>query len=94
MVTAGFRWQPEIGPIAYAMVSTVSPNASDTPSRPMPTVGNVAASTALPQPPSTNHIVPSISAMTRRSSGFIELCSGNRSRRAPVRLCRNRDAGG
>src|SRR6185312_4597164 len=37
--TAGFRWQPEICPMAYAMVSTVSPNASATPTKPMPTPG-------------------------------------------------------
>ena len=36
------------------MVSTVSPKASDTPARPMPTWGKAAASTALPHPPSTS----------------------------------------
>ena len=28
-------------PMAYAMVSTVNPNASETPSKPIPTFGNV-----------------------------------------------------
>ena len=44
------------------MVSTVNPNANDTPSRPIPTFGNAAASTALPHPPNTSQNVPSISA--------------------------------
>src|SRR6478672_7865566 len=44
------------------MVRTVRPKASDTPSRPMPTSGKAAASTALPQPPSTSQNVPSSSA--------------------------------
>ena len=51
-VTAGFRWQPEMCPIAYAIVSTVSPNASDTPRSPIPTCGNAAESTA-PRTPRT-----------------------------------------
>src|SRR5262249_4793611 len=52
-------------PMAYAIVSTVRPNARDTPSRPMPTFGNAAASTALPQPPKTSQKVPSASAARR-----------------------------
>jgi len=36
--------------MAYAMVSTVRPNASATPCRQMPTFGNAAARTALPHP--------------------------------------------
>src|SRR5687768_17324181 len=51
-------------PIAYAIVTTVNPNASDTPSKPIPTSGNAAASTALPQPPSTSQNVPKNSANT------------------------------
>jgi hypothetical protein len=51
-----------MGPIAYGMVRTVRPKASDTPCNPMPTFGNVAARTALPQPPSTNQKVPRNSA--------------------------------
>ena len=44
--------------MAKAMVSTVRPNARATPSRPMPTSGKPAASTALPQPPNTSQNVP------------------------------------
>src|SRR3990167_3716953 len=44
------------------MVTTVRPNASETPSRPMPTSGNAAARTALPQPPNTSQNVPINSA--------------------------------
>lgn len=44
------------------MVTTLSPNASDTPTRPMPTWGNPAAITALPQPAKVNQNVPIISA--------------------------------
>src|SRR5688500_9613085 len=36
-------------PTAYTMVSTVRPNASATPAKPMPKSGNAAASTALPR---------------------------------------------
>src|SRR5690606_30780375 len=63
--TAGFKWQPEMWPIAYAIVSTVRPKANETPSRPMPTLGKAAASTALPQPPNTNQKVPRNSAVQR-----------------------------
>src|SRR6185436_14872784 len=48
------------------MVSTVSPKASATPWKPMPRDGNAAASTALPQPPSTSQNVPRNSAAMRR----------------------------
>ena len=48
------------------MVSTVRPNARATPSNPMPMSGKVAASTALPQPPSTSQNVPMNSAPSRR----------------------------
>src|SRR4051812_38174558 len=44
------------------MVRTVSPKASATPSRPMPTCGKPAASTALPHPPNTSQNVPKASA--------------------------------
>jgi hypothetical protein len=57
--------------MAYAIVSTVSPKANETPSSPMPTFGKPAASTALPQPPNTNQKVPSTSAMTRRDIGIM-----------------------
>jgi hypothetical protein len=49
--------------MAKAMVSTVKPNARDTPRRPMPTFGKAAAKTALPQPPRTNQKVPKNSAL-------------------------------
>src|SRR4051812_3481646 len=62
--TAGLKCPPEIGPSAYAPVSTVRPNASDTPARPIPTCGNAAANTALPHPPNTSHNVPRNSAET------------------------------
>jgi hypothetical protein len=63
METAGFRWQPEIWPIAYAIVRTVNPKASETPSKPMPRLGNAAANTALPHPPRTSQNVPKNSAL-------------------------------
>src|SRR6185369_1581150 len=40
------------------MVRTVRPNARATPSSPIPTSGNAAASTALPHPPNTSQKVP------------------------------------
>ena len=54
--------------MAYAIVSTVRPNANDTPSRPMPTCGKPAAITALPQPPKVNQNVPIASAASFRIS--------------------------
>src|SRR6478672_114904 len=67
--TAGLKCPPEIGPSAYAPDSTVRPNASDTPSRPMPTSGKAAASTALPHPPRTSQKVPIDSAASLESIG-------------------------
>ena len=61
-VTAGLRWQPEMCPMAKAIVSTVRPKASETPAKPIPSSGKAAASTALPQPPSTSQNVPMNSA--------------------------------
>src|SRR4051794_33005956 len=53
-------------PMAYAIVNTVSPNASDTPRSPIPRFELVppkaAARTALPQPPNTSQNVPKNSA--------------------------------
>ena len=37
--TAGLRWPPEICPMAYAIVRTVNPNASETPAKPIPRAG-------------------------------------------------------
>ncbi len=59
--------------MAKAMVSTVRPKASETPARPMPTSGNAAASTALPQPPNTSQKVPEHSAARRFDRGMIVL---------------------
>src|SRR5260370_30885538 len=44
------------------MVTTLSPNASETPTNPMPTCGNAAAMTALPQPAKVSQNVPIASA--------------------------------
>src|SRR4029079_4322574 len=52
------------------MVTTVRPKASDTPTRPMPTSGNFAASTAAPQPPNTSQKVPNNSATARLAMGM------------------------
>ena len=49
-------------PMAKAIVSTVRPKASATPTNPIPRSGNAAASTALPHPPSTSQNVPMNSA--------------------------------
>src|SRR3954466_1441780 len=57
-VTAGLKCPPEIGPSAYAAVSTDRPNASETPTKPMPKAGKAPATTALPQPASTSQNVP------------------------------------
>src|SRR5262245_43665440 len=70
IVTAGFRWQPEMWPIPYAIVSTVKPKAKATPRNPIPRFGNAAASTALPQPPNTNQKVPMSSASARFAIGM------------------------
>ena len=50
--------------MAKAIVSTVRPKASETPSRPMPTSGKAAASTALPQPPNRAKRCPGIPLRT------------------------------
>src|SRR5688572_27677651 len=74
--TAGLKCPPEIGPSAYAPVTTVSPKASDTPSNPMPTSGNAAASTALPHPPRTSQNVPMNSAdsLANTAASFAAAC--------------------
>src|SRR6188474_544922 len=46
------------------MVRTVRPNASATPTNPIPSCGKAAASTALPQPPNTSQAVPRNSALS------------------------------
>src|ERR1035437_4631100 len=70
-VTAGLKCAPEIGPNASPPVSTVSPNASATPPKPIPSFGNAAARTALPHPPSTSQNVPMNSAIRRRESAWV-----------------------
>jgi hypothetical protein len=49
-------------PTAKAIVSTVRPNASATPAKPIPSSGKPAAKIALPQPPKTSQNVPKNSA--------------------------------
>jgi hypothetical protein len=60
------------------MVITVKPNASETPKRPMPTFGNAAANTALPQPPKTSQKVPMNSAVRRFDRGMQDLLAALR----------------
>src|SRR5215467_4781580 len=67
---AGLRWQPEMCPMAKAMVKTVSPNAKATPIKPMPTAGNAPANTAAPHPPKTSQNVPKNSAAARLPIGI------------------------
>src|SRR5262245_57106972 len=58
-------------PNAYAPVSTVKPNATLTPSRPIPRLlsgRKLAASTAEPHPPRTSQNVPRNSAASFRES--------------------------
>src|SRR5580704_12100322 len=71
--TAGLRWQPETWPMAKAMVRTVRPKASETPTKPIPRPGNAAARTALPQPPKTSQKVPKNSAKARLDNGIHHL---------------------
>ncbi len=58
-LTAGFTWQPEIGPIPYAIATIANPNASAMPSCP---TWSMPPSTAAPQPNSTSASVPMNSA--------------------------------
>jgi hypothetical protein len=70
MVIAGLIWQPEIGPIAYAIATTASPKANAIPNIPIPggafsstAVGMVVPlTTAAPQPNNTKAKVPMSSA--------------------------------
>src|ERR1700691_4624715 len=57
-VTAGFTWQPEIGPMVYTMASSERPKAAATPAKPI----WLPARTALPTPPKTRTNVPTNSA--------------------------------
>jgi hypothetical protein len=60
--------------MAKAIVSTVRPNASETPTSPIPKLEsvppNAAASTALPQPPNVNQKVPKTSAASFFVMGY------------------------
>src|SRR4051812_30727091 len=56
-------WQPEIGPTAYAIASSESPNANATPRLPI----CLPAITAAPTPPNTRTNVPTNSAPARLS---------------------------
>src|ERR1700733_2622199 len=60
--------------MAKAMVTTVRPNANETPSKPIPTWGKAAARTALPHPPSTNQNVPMNSAASFLVNGMNYSC--------------------
>ena len=74
IVTAGLKWPPETWPTAYAIVRTVRPKASETPTKPMPRPVSApsamccAAKIALPQPPRTSQKVPRASAPRRWAS--------------------------
>ncbi len=61
--TAGFKWQPEICPMATAIVCTVGQNARETPGSPIPVSVNAVASAALPYPPRTSKIATVNSAV-------------------------------
>ena len=63
--------------MAYAMVSTDRPKASDTPSRPMPTCGKAAAITALPHPARTSQKVPMNSTDKRLVSDGVVMTAPN-----------------
>src|SRR3954466_14145087 len=52
------------------MVTTLSPNARETPTRPIPNCGKPAAITALPQPANVSQKVPMASA----AYFFISMC--------------------
>src|ERR1700691_5759969 len=60
--------------MAYAMATIVTPKARATPRRPIPTCGNAAARTALPQPPRTSQKVPMNSAASFRVMGITDSC--------------------
>src|SRR5882757_893320 len=60
--------------MANAIVSTVRPKASDTPTKPMPSSGKAAANTADPHPPNTSQAVPMNSATSLRVMPRPSLC--------------------
>ena len=79
------------------MVSTVSPKASDTPTKPMPRPctgpAKFAARTALPQPPSTSQNVPNNSAARRFDNcmfGYPKIIDAREARSVNARPARAR----
>src|SRR3954464_9150084 len=61
-VTAGLMWQPEIGPIPYAIMVTASPNEKAIPRISTKVRPSTLPVAAAPQPTSTSTAVPSASA--------------------------------
>src|ERR1044071_7746409 len=72
------------------MLTTVKPKASDTPTKPMPISGNLAASTALPHPPKTSQKVPMNSAVSFFDNGMaapsVEWTIDGQTVREPIRF--------
>src|SRR6476469_4846300 len=82
-VTAGLMWQPETGPMAYAIASSERPNASAIPRLPILS----PAMTAAPTPPKTSTNVPRHSAPARLigiSPSFPSLRTDEECHRSPV----------
>ena len=68
-LTAGLMWQPEIGPMPYAIAISAKPKAKAMPSTPMPLGWPILpAITAAPQPKNTRVKVPMNSAKYFRMS--------------------------
>src|ERR1043165_9770730 len=72
------------------MLTTVKPKASDTPTKPMPISGNLAASTALPHPPKTIQKVPMNAAVSFFDNGMaapsVESAFDSRNVSEPIRF--------
>jgi hypothetical protein len=62
-------------PIAYAIVTTANPNASATPTNPIPDCGKAASNTAAPHPPNTSQNVPRNSAASFFDRGMERILS-------------------
>src|ERR1700749_436882 len=71
------------------MVNTVNPNANATPTKPIPSCGKAAASTADPHPPSTSQAVPMNSAASFLSINRLQ-CERDPRNRRPSAAARNR----
>jgi len=85
-----FKWQPEMCPMAKAIVSTVNPKASETPQQTNAHVGKCRASTALPQPPRTSQNVPKT---PRRIASCCSPCVSGQVVRPRHSKCRIQPAG-